>query len=100
MYSSVAFEFAVEIPANAKAEVCIPAPARISLAVIKLPPAVQADPSYSSVAPVSAVSNPPNASPAVCIPAPAKLRLAVPKFPPAAQEVPSYSSVAFEFVVV
>ena len=37
-------------PPNIKPAVCIPAPAKISLPVFKLPPAVQVDPSYSSVA--------------------------------------------------
>jgi hypothetical protein len=42
-------ETAVVYPPNPKPAVCIPQPAKLFLAVAKLPPAVQADPSYSSV---------------------------------------------------
>jgi hypothetical protein len=61
-------------PPNAKAAVCIPVPAKLSLTVFKLPGDVAQDvPLYSSVAPILTVVRPPNANPAVCVPAPDKI---------------------------
>ena len=78
-------------PPKASAEVCVPAPAKLSLAVIKAPPVDHDVPLYTSVhAPTGA---PPKASPAFCVPAPANRCLAVIKAPPAVHDVPSYSSV-------
>jgi hypothetical protein len=45
------------VPPKAKAAVCIPAPAKASLAVFKLGFEVQVEPSYSSVAPVIEVEH-------------------------------------------
>jgi hypothetical protein len=60
------------LPPKAKADVCVPQPAKTNLAVFKLPGEVaQLVPSYSSVAPVTAGTSPPKANAAVCVPAPA-----------------------------
>ncbi len=72
----------------------MPAPAEANLETIKLPPAVQVEPSYSSVHDTTdGGRTPPIASAAFCVPAPAKSYLAVDKAPPADHEVPLYSSV-------
>ena len=92
LYSSVAAD--APLPLNANPAACDPAPAKLYLAVDKLPPALHVAPSYSSVAADAPPAYPPNANPALCVPAPAKLYLAVPILPPALQADPSYSSVA------
>ena len=53
VYSSVAVEAGLGlIPPNAKADACVPAPAKLPLAVFKVAVVfVQLEPSYSSVAP-------------------------------------------------
>ena len=72
--------------------VCVPAPAKRALEVIKAPPAVHEVPLYSSVQDPYGVW-PPKASPAFCVPVPAKWHLAVIKAPPADHDDPLYSSV-------
>ena len=52
-----------ELPPNAKAAVCVPAPAKLHLAVIKAPPEDHVEPSYSSVQD-NGPYDPPKASPA------------------------------------
>jgi hypothetical protein len=49
-YSSVApVRVGGVTPPNANPAVCVPAPPKVLLAVVKVPPAVQAEPSYSSL---------------------------------------------------
>jgi hypothetical protein len=81
-----------ELPPNAKAAFCVPAPAKPDLPVIKAPPADQEVPLYASVQDTVAGVEPPNAKDAFCVPAPAKLNLAVIKAVLVAQEVPLYAS--------
>jgi hypothetical protein len=78
-HSSVAAEPVVCNPPNAKADACVPAPAKFDLAVDILAGDVdQLVQSYSSVAPeVPGSKSPPKATAAVCIPQPAKFNLAV-----------------------
>ena len=83
----------VTYPPNANADVVVPAPANLLLAVIKAPPAVHDEPSYSSVHDTIEGVPPPKASPAFCVPAPANSHLAVDKAPPTDHDVPLYSSV-------
>ena len=63
------------------------------LALFKLPPAVQDDPSYSSVAlnPAGGLPLPPKAKAEVKVPAPPNAILEVDKLPPLDQADPSYS---------
>ena len=69
------------IPPNARAEACVPHPAKKALAVVIFTEFVQEEPSYNSVFATAGLF-PPKATLAVCVPAPASLSLAVPKFPP------------------
>ncbi len=63
VYSSVHDTVEGEFPPKASPAVCVPAPAKLFLAVIKAPPAVHDEPLYSSVHEhVKGV--PPKASPA------------------------------------
>jgi hypothetical protein len=80
---------AVELPPNAKAAVCVPAPAKPFLPVIIALLEDQDDPLYTSVqVHRGPEAPPPNAKAAVCVPAPAKPFLAVIIAPPAVQDVP------------
>jgi hypothetical protein len=65
LYSSVEPVTPGAFPPNPKPAVCVPAPAKLNLAVPKFPPAVQLVPSYSSVTLVAVVVKPPKAKPAV-----------------------------------
>jgi len=62
-YSSVHAPFG-EYPPKASAAFCVPAPAKLFLAVIKAPPAVHEVPLYSSVHDNSPPEYPPKARPA------------------------------------
>ena len=79
-------------PPNAKAAVCVPAPANCTLAVAKSPPVDHDAPLYSSVHAALGLY-PPNANALACVPAPAKVYLPANKEEAADHEDPLYSSV-------